>query len=99
MWVKVLGPVEVGVEDVRLRLPKKPLALLTACVLENGRPLPIGRLVAAIWDEFPPASAAGLVKTYVSDLRRMLHQPARPQVIRTVAPGYAVHLDPGQLDL
>jgi predicted ATPase/DNA-binding SARP family transcriptional activator len=54
--------------------------LLTALVLYAGRPVPVGTLVDALWEEEPPPSAPGTLQAYVSRLRTRL---GRDSVKRT----------------
>ncbi|WP_433790844.1 BTAD domain-containing putative transcriptional regulator [Actinoplanes sp. CA-252034] len=98
----VLGPVELRFHDRSLALPSvKQQALLGAGLLNANMVVSAGRLVDAIWGEQPPASAAGLVQTYVSGLRRLMSSltAAGPSPILTRAPGYVVRVPDGDLDL
>jgi DNA-binding SARP family transcriptional activator len=55
-----------------VRLPPKPRALLAVLLLDVGRPVSRDRLMAALWPERPPPSAARVIRTYVSALRQSL---------------------------
>ncbi|PRY35813.1 DNA-binding SARP family transcriptional activator [Umezawaea tangerina] len=89
MELRLLGPVEALADgaDVPLGGPK-PRLLLAALILARGRSVSGSRLVDLLWEDDPPRSAAGLLHTYVSGLRRALG----PDVIRTDQAGY--RLDP-----
>jgi DNA-binding SARP family transcriptional activator len=94
---RVLGPVEVrdGPVAVALGGPKPQISLATL-ILHNGQTFPATRLIDAIWGESPPPSARTLVQSYVAGLRRALPSP---DVIATVAPGYALRAGPDDIDL
>lgn len=100
MDFRILGPVEVVDRGTRLPLAgPKPRTLLAALLLEPGRTVPVDRLVGGIWGDQPPSTAGALVQTYVSSLRRTLAPAAGRDVIVTRPPGYALDIDPGQVDV
>jgi predicted ATPase/DNA-binding SARP family transcriptional activator len=94
--VRVLGPVELVAEDgpVPLGAPKQR-RLLSALIVHAGEARSADLLIDAIWGPSPPASAAKLLQTYVSQLRKALPAPGR---IRTLGVGYALELDDESLD-
>ena len=94
--VRVLGPVELVAEDgpVPLGAPKQR-RLLSALVVHAGEARSADLLIDAIWGPSPPTSAAKLLQTYVSQLRKALPAPAR---IRTRGAGYALELEDESLD-
>jgi predicted ATPase/DNA-binding SARP family transcriptional activator len=94
--VRVLGPVELVAEDgpVPLGAPKQR-RLLSALVVHAGEARSADLLIDAIWGPSPPASAAKLLQTYVSQLRKVLPPPAR---ICTRGAGYALELEDESLD-
>src|SRR6266545_3580506 len=96
MEVRVLGPVELVAEDgpVPLGAPKQR-RLLSALVVHAGEARSADLLIDAVWGPSPPASAAKLLQTYVSQLRKALPAPAR---IRTRGAGYALELEDESLD-
>ena len=96
MEVRVLGPVELVAEDgpVPLGAPKQR-RLLSALVAHAGEARSADLLIDAVWGPSPPASAAKLLQTYVSQLRKALPPPAR---IRTRGAGYALELEDESLD-
>lgn len=100
----VLGPVRAWLGDTSLRLgPPQQVAVLTALLLREGRPLTVGELIDAVWGQTPPPGVVSVVRSYVSRLRKIL-EPQRPpgqpsrQVV-SVADGYALPLEEGALDL
>jgi DNA-binding SARP family transcriptional activator len=97
MEYRLLGPVEVWNADELIDLGgTKPRTLLAALVLARGRVVPASRLVDVIWGDDPPRTAAGLVQSYVSALRKALPGDG---VIVTRTPGYLLRASPEQIDL
>ncbi len=72
----------------------KRRALLAALIVRANEAVSADLLVDALWPERPPASAARLLHVYVSQLRKLLPEPR----IATVAPGYLLRLEDGELD-
>jgi DNA-binding SARP family transcriptional activator len=57
-------PLDVG--------PPKQRAVLAVLLLEPRRPVPISRIVDAVWDDAPPANGANAVQKQIVALRRIL---------------------------
>ncbi|MFD7031452.1 BTAD domain-containing putative transcriptional regulator [Streptomyces sp. NPDC059917] len=94
----LLGPLEGWADGVRLRLGgARQERVLATLLLEPGKLVPVSRLVAAAWDEEPPATAAHQVRKTVADLRRRI--PGGSGILITDGPGYHVCLADDQLDL
>ncbi|MDQ1041702.1 DNA-binding SARP family transcriptional activator [Streptomyces sp. V3I8] len=68
--------------------------VLGRLLIARGRVVPVGRLVADLWEGPAPAGAVGAVRTFVAALRRALEpgrvprQPSR--LLVTDGPGYAL---------
>jgi DNA-binding SARP family transcriptional activator len=92
----ILGPLEVrdGGRLVPIRGARQR-ALLTILVLHANEVVASGRLVDLLWGDRPPKSAAKALQVHIVQLRRLLGRG----VITTQAPGYAVRIAAGQLDL
>ena len=73
----------------------KPRALLAILLLRANEPVASDRLIEELWAGRPPSSAAKVLQTYVSQLRRALGR----DVIRTVSSAYELHADAGSFDL
>jgi predicted ATPase/DNA-binding SARP family transcriptional activator len=92
---RILGPLEVERDSVLVGLPAaKHRALLLALLLRRNMVCAADQLIDALWER-PPASAAKLLQTYVSQLRSVLGQDA----IETVPPGYRLSVEPENLDV
>ncbi|MET8643355.1 MULTISPECIES: BTAD domain-containing putative transcriptional regulator [unclassified Streptomyces] len=81
------SPVPVG--GARLR------ALLTVLALRPGRAAPAALLVDEVWDDDPPADAAGALQALVGRLRRTLGA----DTVESVDGGYRLAAAPDDVDL
>ncbi|MFC9384302.1 BTAD domain-containing putative transcriptional regulator, partial [Streptomyces sp. NPDC057020] len=68
--------------------------VLGRLLVARGRVVPVGRLVADLWEEETPGGAVGAVRTFVAALRRSL-EPGRPprqpsRLLVTEGPGYVL---------
>ena len=97
MEFRILGPLEVVEDDRPIALggPKQRV-LLALLLLTPNRPVSVDRLVDVLWSGDPPATAANALQYHVSQLRKAL--PAGTAIV-TQEPGYAIRLEPEQLDL
>jgi DNA-binding SARP family transcriptional activator len=97
--ISVLGPVEVrrGGTAVPLGAPKLR-ALLLALVLDVGRVVHADRLIEQLWADEPPPQPLVSLRSYVSNLRRLLQEPDAPPVIATRAGGYVLDVPPERID-
>ncbi|MEV4629410.1 BTAD domain-containing putative transcriptional regulator [Micromonospora sp. NPDC049523] len=97
----VLGPVRAWRGDVELDLGSpQQRAVLAALLLREGSQATITELIDALWDVDPPRAASGTVRTYLYRLRRVLASgdPDLAGPIESVGGGYALRVDPEQLD-
>ena len=96
MEFRLLGPLEVVAEDGLFGIEAhKPRALLALLLLNANEIVPAERLIEDLWEGPAPASAAKLVQTYVSQLRREL---GRDRIV-TKGPGYLISVLPDELDV
>src|SRR5256884_2086197 len=93
--VRVLGPLELVIDNGPVPLPAKQRRLLAALLIRVGETRSADVLIDSVWGEAPPASASSLLQVYVSQLRKALPAPAR---IATFGSGYALLLDEASLD-
>jgi DNA-binding SARP family transcriptional activator len=96
---RLLGPLEynAGHEWSPIGAAKQR-ALLAVLLVNANRAVPADHLVAELWGERPPASAAGLLAGYVWRLRRSLGDPDG-RVLATRPPGYHLVVPPGAADV
>ncbi|MEV6985706.1 AfsR/SARP family transcriptional regulator [Sphaerisporangium sp. NPDC051017] len=78
---------------------KRHRGLLGLLLLHANVAVSQSYLVEHLWDGRPPKSADGNLKTYVSQLRRLLSSTGVPDLrIVTSSNGYAITVDPEDLD-
>jgi DNA-binding SARP family transcriptional activator/ABC-type transport system substrate-binding protein len=99
--VRLLGPVEVaGVAARDLGGPKQR-AVLAALALSPGSVVSADHLITALWED-PPPSAAAVLQTYVSGLRKALEPvdaKSGRQLLMTRRPGYLLNVSPAEVDV
>src|SRR5918994_1219242 len=96
--VKVLGPLRLVVDGGAVEVPgPKRRAVLALLALAEGRPVPVDRLVDALWPTEMPDSARQALHTHVSRLRAHLGVAATR--LQTRLDGYRLDLDPADLDV
>ncbi|MFI6640002.1 AfsR/SARP family transcriptional regulator [Streptomyces sp. NPDC050504] len=98
----VLGPLEVRTDaGGRIHLGgHRPERLFAALLLHADSSVPVVRLVDAVWDGCPPATADRQVRNLVGVLRRIFSEaaPGGPPVLLTDGRGYRIPLDGHRLD-
>jgi predicted ATPase/DNA-binding SARP family transcriptional activator len=94
----ILGPLRVvGAQGpIELNAPKQRALLAMLLLAHRDDAVSADRLIDVLWGGRPPATAAKALQVYVSQLRRALG-PDNPIVTRPS--GYAIRIEPGQLDL
>ncbi len=96
MDFRILGPLEAVTDGRVVALDAaKPRALLAILLLHVGEPVSRDRLIEDLWEGRPPATAAKVLQTYVSQLRKALGS----DVILTRPSGYELVVEPDGLDL
>jgi len=96
----VLGPLEVRDGDRILPLGgAKQRAALAILLLNRNRVVSRDRLIDGVWGDAPPATAAHTLETYISRVRKALHQDGQPERLVTRPPGYLLRVEDGELDL
>jgi DNA-binding SARP family transcriptional activator len=96
MEFRILGPLEV-IEDGRsVELGgQKQRALVALLLLEPNCVVSRDRLIEALWEDEPPDTAPKALQVHVSNIRKRLGRDR----IATKPPGYAIRVEPGELDL
>ena len=96
MELRILGPLEAFANGQQVLIGRgKPQALLALLALRRGTVVSTDAIIDCLWGERPPQTAVKSVQVYVSRLRRSLGD----DVIVTRPPGYALEIEPEQLDL
>jgi DNA-binding SARP family transcriptional activator len=99
---RALGPLDVRTPDgTRVFIgQRKKRRLLSLLLLHAGGWVGTEEIAVALWEDDPPRSALGNIKTYVSDLRHALPplQPA-PRRITGRDGEYLLRLQPGERDV
>ncbi|WP_331733025.1 BTAD domain-containing putative transcriptional regulator [Streptomyces sp. NBC_01276] len=101
---RLLGPVRVGLPGAPAVRPGPPRrqAVLSVLLLRRRRPVTVAGLVAAVWGDDAPASAAGNLRTHLWGLRTLL-EPGRTargpaRILRGDEHGYTLHTPPESVD-
>jgi DNA-binding SARP family transcriptional activator len=93
---RVLGPLEVLSDGHALELGgRRQRALLALLLLGANRPVSRERLIDALWEDEPTATANKALHVYVSQLRKLMGS----ERLQTKAPGYLLRVEDGELDL
>src|SRR3954453_17263211 len=97
----VLGPLEVRAAGIPLPLGgPKQRALLALLILNANRVVSRDRLVDELWADSGAADARHALDVQLSRVRRALRDQGDGETLLvTQAPGYALRLQPGQVDL
>jgi DNA-binding SARP family transcriptional activator len=101
--IRILGPTEVIDGERRVDLPAgHARAVLAILALHVGTVVSSDRLIDELWADGAPATAATIIQGQVSRLRKLLEPDRRkgapPTILRTVAPGYVLDLEPDVID-
>ena len=98
MNFRILGPLEVWHDDRAVALSgARQRALLAILLLHAGEVVPSDRLMDDLWGEKPPAAGHTALRVRVSQLRKALGPGS--ELLVTQPPGYALRIQPSQLDL
>lgn len=89
----VLGPVTATTDDTELDVGSpQQRAVLAMLLLADGHPVDVDTIVDRIWGSTPPRSAAGVLRTYVYRLRRVVAPVAEATGLRIGSDGGAYRL-------
>ena len=95
----ILGPLRVTSGDCVLDLgAPAQRALLAVLLAAPGAAVSDDRLIDELWGDVAPPSARHLLRVYVSRLRALLRSGSGDERIVRTGSGYAVRVDPGELD-
>src|SRR3954447_6578384 len=91
MRFRVLGPLEAHEDGRPVAVGGgRQRALLALLLVEAGQTVSRDRLIEALWEGRPTASASPSLDAYLSRLRRAFREAGAGDVIVTRAPGYAL---------
>jgi DNA-binding SARP family transcriptional activator len=98
--LRLLGPVELVVDGrtVDLGGPRQQV-VLCALALNANRLTTVERLVDALWEASPPATARAQIHSSISALRKVLARSGHPDAITTRAGGYLLDVAALGLDI
>src|SRR3954454_21331766 len=97
MQFRVLGSVDILGDDGVVPVPgMRRRSVLATLALRAGEGVSIDKIVDAVWDEAPPATARNTVQAHVSALRKIA---GAPEVITAKPPGYVLTAPPPATDL
>ena len=92
---RILGPLEVVAGNAPVALGgTKARALLALLLLHANQTISRERLIDELWGERPPRAVEAELRVYVAKLRKALG----PTILVTRPYGYALLVDPDQLD-
>ena len=92
--ISILGPVEATRDGERVDLGAPQQRALLALLATSRGPTPLDTIVDTLWPDDPPASAAKIVQTYVSRLRKSLGE----DTIDRRGGAYALRTPPAEVD-
>ncbi|MGN6174123.1 MAG: AfsR/SARP family transcriptional regulator [Streptosporangiaceae bacterium] len=99
---QVFGPMKTWRDDVEVPLPgARRRAVLGLLLLRPGKVLSRDAIADALWEGWPPATAASVIQSHISRLRAVLDpepSPAR-RLIQTSGDGYRLARDGIEIDL
>ncbi|MEN3537596.1 BTAD domain-containing putative transcriptional regulator [Microbispora sp. ZYX-F-249] len=99
MEFRLLGALEVTADGQRLDLGGvRQHTVLAVLLLEANRPVPVHRLMEAIYGDDPPATSRAQVQICISALRRLFGAYGGEQMIVTRSQGYAFRIDSERID-
>ncbi|WP_107080055.1 BTAD domain-containing putative transcriptional regulator [Streptomyces sp. NBRC 109706] len=95
----ILGPLQASVDSTPLKLGGTRQRIVLATLLLNaGQVVSTDRLIRAMYEQTPPATARAQLHISVSGLRRLFGAHGVEDVISTHPNGYLVHADEESLD-
>jgi DNA-binding SARP family transcriptional activator/tetratricopeptide (TPR) repeat protein len=95
----LLGPLLVCRAGVVTTIPSgRQRALLAALLLNANQAVPVAELDLVLWGAAPPPSARATIQNYVKRLRNALEVEGDARIV-TVAGGYLIRVEAGELDV
>ena len=98
----LLGPLELTFDGASVPLggPKQRVILATL-LMNRNRPVAVESLIAAAWNDEPPAEARTNIHVYVSNLRRLFVKVGVDDrmSLDKQSPGYRLNVDDADVDV
>ncbi|MGU3435975.1 AfsR/SARP family transcriptional regulator [Actinomycetes bacterium M1A6_2h] len=93
MEYRLLGPMEVRGRRGPVPLGGlKQRTILASLLLDHDRVVDADRLIDDVWGPRPPAKAIVSLRAYLTNVRRVLHEPGMPPRIVTTSVGYRLDM-------
>ena len=98
MQIRLLGHVDASVDDRALELAAPSRARCWRCsALEANRLVSADRLIAGLWGEQPPPSAAKMLQNYILRLRKVIAADGEAEIV-TRGRAYELQIDRELID-
>lgn len=101
MLFRLLGRVQIDTANGTFPIQSAPVrGVLAALLLEEGRFIPVGKLLNALWND-PPSSARQNLRLYIARLRTQLAALSLQERLITLrggVGGYSLSISPDELD-
>ncbi len=102
--INILGPLEIVTENEDRILPAPKVRQVLALFLtQANQVVNIDEIIEELWADNPPSSATTTAQTYICHLRKILSHLTSigrpPQLLTTIGPGYAFHMNDAQSDV
>ncbi len=100
MNLRILGPLRLSAPDGSDSTPNSPRQrkILSALLMRAGQSVTVSRLVDAVWDDDPPATAREQIQNCVCRLRGAISAAGVPLTIASRPGGYLALAGDGALD-
>jgi DNA-binding SARP family transcriptional activator len=96
----ILGPLKVATSDgIVIAGGKRLRTLLGILLLQPSTVVPMERIIEGVWSEEPPRSAVENIRTYVWQLRSLMHDGDGRERLESHPAGYRLNVEPEELDL
>ncbi|SCL15741.1 AfsR/SARP family transcriptional regulator [Micromonospora inyonensis] len=93
-----LGPSSIKIDGAHISLPgPRTRNLLAALLITPNKTVSVDRLIDAVWNQQPPATARQQVQNRLGRLRRLLAPIPNQQIVR-VGGGYRLEVDEDRID-
>ena len=97
---RLLGPLQMLAGAIPVDLPKgNAAAALAVLLIRRNSVVSVDSMIAAVWDEDPPAAARSGVQVAVSALRRAIRDAGLTDPVKTAPPGYRLAASDDSTDL